>query len=111
MRTWAEKFIPALIPIVASHTRFAGWGSAMFVTWLDGPREVAVVDANNSGFREVLARGTAPGMVYAWGADQLLMQNRNAIEENATAYVCRGFVCSAPTTNLNELKKSIGAIN
>jgi uncharacterized protein YyaL (SSP411 family) len=111
MRTWAEKFIPALIPIVASHTRFAGWGSAMFVTWLDGPREVAVVDRNNSGFREVLARGTAPGMVYAWGADQLLMQNRKAIEENATAYVCRGFVCSAPTTDLNELKKSIGAIN
>jgi len=111
MRTWAEKFIPALIPLVASHTRFAGWGSTMFVTWLDGPREVAVVDANNSGFREVLAQGTAPGMVYAWGPDQLLMQNRNLIEGKATAYVCRGFVCSAPTTDLNELKKSIGAVN
>lgn len=111
MRTWAEKFIPALIPLVASHTRFAGWGSAMFVTWLDGPREVAVVDPNNSGFREVLAQGTAPGMVYAWGADQLLMQNRKAIEEKATAYVCRGFVCSAPTTDLYELKKSIGVVN
>jgi uncharacterized protein YyaL (SSP411 family) len=111
MRTWAEKFIPALIPLVASHTRFAGWGSTMFVTWLDGPREVAVVDADNSGFREVPAQGTAPGMVYAWGPDQLLMQNRNLIEGKATAYVCRGFVCSAPTTDLNELKKSIGAVN
>jgi hypothetical protein len=83
----------------------------MFVTWLDGPREVAVADANNSGFRGVLAQGTAPGMVYAWGPDQLLMQNRNLIEGKATAYVCRGFVCSAPTTDLNELKESIGAVN
>lgn len=111
MRTWAEKFIPALIPLVASHTRFAGWGSAMFVTWLDGPREVAVVDPSDSVFRDVLAQGTAPGMVYAWGADQLLMQNRIAIEEKATAYVCRGFVCAAPTTDLNELKNSIGVVN
>lgn len=111
MRAWAEKFIPALIPLVASHTRFAGWGSAMFVTWLDGPREVAVVEPSDSVFRDVLAQGTAPGMVYAWGADQLLMQNRTASEEKATAYVCRGFVCAAPTTDLNELKKSIGVVN
>lgn len=111
MRAWAEKFIPALIPLVASHTRFAGWGSAMFVTWLDGPREVAVVEPSDSVFRDVLAQGTAPGMVYAWGVDQLLMQNRTASEEKATAYVCRGFVCAAPTTDLNELKKSIGVVN
>jgi uncharacterized protein YyaL (SSP411 family) len=83
----------------------------MFVTWLDGPREVAVVEPSDSVFREVLAQGTAPGMVYAWGADQLLMQNRTASEEKATAYVCRGFVCAAPTTDLNELKKSIGVVN
>ena len=117
MRTWAERFIPALIPLVASHTRFAGWGSAMFVTWLDGPREVAVIDPSDavdprdSGFKDVLARGTAPGMVYSWSADQPLLQNRTAIGEGATAYVCRGFVCDAPTTDLGELKKSIGAIN
>ncbi len=111
MRTWAEKFIPALIPLVATHTRFAGWGSAMFVTWLDGPREVAVSDSGDSEFREIVTRGTAPGMVYSWGLDQPLLQNRNAIDGQATAYVCRGFVCDAPTTDLNVLKKSIGAIN
>ena len=110
MRTWAEKFIPALIPLVASHTRFAGWGSAMFVTWLDGPREVAVVSSSDSDFRQVLARGTAPGMVYAWDAEQPLLQGRNMINEESTAYVCRGFVCDAPTTDLAELKKSIGAV-
>ena len=111
MRTWAETFIPALIPLVASHTRFAGWGSAMFVTWLDGPREVAVVGPHNSELQTVLMKGTAPGMVYAWGADQPLMQNRKALDEKATAYVCRGFVCDAPTTELQVLKKSIGAFS
>jgi len=111
IRSWAEKFIPALIPLVASHTRFAGWGSAMFVTWLDGPREVAVSGPINSQLQDVLAWGTAPGMVYAWGGEQPLLQDRIAIDDQATAYICRGFVCDAPTTDLNVLKKSIGVIN
>jgi uncharacterized protein YyaL (SSP411 family) len=111
MRAWAEQFIPALIPLVASHTRFAGWGSAMFVTWLDGPREVAVVGSSDSDFREAVVNGTAPGMVYAWGADQPLLKHRMVVEGNATAYVCRGFVCDAPTTDLQILKNSIGVFN
>jgi uncharacterized protein YyaL (SSP411 family) len=111
MRAWAEQFIPALIPLVASHTRFAGWGSAMFVTWLDGPREVAVVGSSDSDFREAVVNGTAPGMVYAWGADQPLLTHRTVVEGNATAYVCRGFVCDAPTTDLQILKNSIGVFN
>lgn len=108
IRTWAEQFIPALLPLVASHTRFAGWGSAMFVTWLDGPREVAVIETPESDFRKALPLGTAPGMVYAWDLDQPLLSQRIAIEEKATAYVCRGFVCDAPTTDLQVLKNSIG---
>lgn len=111
MRAWAEKFIPALVPLVASYTRFAGWGSAMFVTWLDGPREVAVAGPSDSGFREILTQGTAPGMVYAWGTDQPLLQDRNIIADFTTAYVCRGFVCDAPTTDLQVLKKLIGVFN
>jgi uncharacterized protein YyaL (SSP411 family) len=82
----------------------------MFVTWLDGPREVAVVSSNDSDFRQVLARGTAPGMVYACDPEQPLLQGRNMINEKSTAYVCRGFVCDAPTTDLAKLKKSIGAV-
>jgi len=111
MRSWAETFIPALIPLVASHTRFAGWGSAMFVTWLDGPREVAIVGPSDSGFQNVLAQGTAPGMVYAWGTEQPLLQDRKLVSEQATAYVCRGFVCDAPSTDVQVLKKSIGVFN
>jgi uncharacterized protein YyaL (SSP411 family) len=111
MRSWAERFIPALIPLVASHTRFAGWGSATFVSWLDGPREVAVVGPMNSEIQNLLARGTAPGMVYAWGVEQPLLQGRKVIDQNATAYVCRGFACDAPTTDLQTLKNAIGVFS
>ena len=111
MRFWAEKFIPALIPLVASHTRFAGWGSAVFVSWLDGPREVAVVGPMNSEIQQALALGTAPGMVYAWGIDQPLLKDREIIGDVATAYVCRGFVCEAPTTDLQTLKNAIGVFS
>jgi len=111
MRSWAESFMPALIPLVASHTRFAGWGSATFVTWLDGPREVAIVGPSDSELQNVLAQGTAPGLVYAWDSEQPLLQNRKVLKETATAYVCRGFVCDAPTNDLQTLKKSIGVFN
>jgi len=111
MRTWAEKFIPALIPLVASHTRFAGWASAMFVTWLDGPREIAVAGSIDSEIQEVLAKGTAPGMVYAWGSDQPLLKDRKVVDGKVTSYVCRGFVCDAPTTDLQILKNSIGVFS
>lgn len=111
MRTWAEGFIPALVPLVASHTRFAGWSAATFVAWLDGPREVAVIDTEPSKFIEMLARGTAPGMVYSWAKEQPLLQNRNAINGSETAYICRGFVCDAPVTDLAELKKALGIFN
>ena len=111
MRAWAETFIPALIPLVASHTRFAGWGSAMFVTWLDGPREVAIVGPIDSELRNAVAQGTAPGMVYAWDSEQPLVMDRKMLDEKATAYVCRGFVCDAPTSDLQVLKKSIGVFS
>jgi uncharacterized protein YyaL (SSP411 family) len=111
MRAWAEKFMPALIPLVASHTRFAGWGSAMFVTWLDGPREVAVVGSSDSEFRDALTSGTAPGMVYAWGAEQPLLTDRKVVDGKTMAYVCRGFVCDAPTSDLQTLKNSIGVVS
>ncbi len=110
MRTWAEGFMPALVPLVASHTRFAGWSAAMFVAWLDGPREVAVIANETSKFREMLPRGIAPGMVYSWAQEQPLLQNRNAINGSETAFICRGFVCDAPVTDLIELKKALGIV-
>jgi uncharacterized protein YyaL (SSP411 family) len=41
--------------------------------------------------------GAAPGMVVATTGP--LCQDRPRIDDRDTAYVCRGFVCDAPTTD------------
>lgn len=111
LREWAETLIPALIPLVSSHTRFAGWSGAVFTMWLDGPREVALACSENSKFKKLIALGTPPGLVYAWNSDQPLLQGRQKSSEIDTAYVCRGFVCQAPITSIEEFKNSIGLAN
>ena len=111
LREWAETLIPALIPLVASHTRFAGWSGCAFTMWLDGPREVALVCAEDSELKKLIALGTSPGLVYAWNSDQPLLQGRTKSIEPDTAYVCRGFVCQAPITSIEEFKNSIGVAN
>ena len=111
LKEWAERLIPALIPLVSTHTRFAGWSSAVFAQWLDGPREVALVCAEDSDFRKLIALGTAPGLVYSWNSEQPLLENRTKVSNLDTAYVCHGFVCQAPITNVEELKAAIGVRN
>ena len=111
LREWAETLIPALIPLVASHTRFAGWSGCAFTMWLDGPREVALVCAEDSELKKLIALGTSPGLVYAWNSDQPLLQGRTKSIELDTAFVCRGFVCQAPITSIEEFKNSIGVAN
>jgi hypothetical protein len=111
LREWAETLIPALIPLVASHTRFAGWSGCAFTMWLDGPREVALVCAEDSELKKLIALGTSPGLVYAWNSDQPLLQGRTKSTELDTAFVCRGFVCQAPITSIEEFKNSIGVAN
>jgi uncharacterized protein YyaL (SSP411 family) len=108
VRTWIESVMPALLPLVTSHTRFAGWAGAVFTAWLDGPREVALAADQGSEMLDLVMRANAPGLVYAWGAEQPLLENRNKISDIDTAYVCRGFVCDAPITDLALLKKSLG---
>ncbi|CAB4744030.1 unannotated protein [freshwater metagenome] len=101
--------MPALVPLVSAHTRFAGWSSAVFAMWLDGPREVAVTAKPNSPMHHLVGMGNAPGMVYAWGDGQPLMANRSQDSLIETAFVCRGFMCDAPTTDLAVLQKAIAA--
>ncbi len=108
LREWAERLMPALIPLVGTHTRFAGWSGSVLAMWLDGPREVALAASADSDFKKLVALGTSPGLVYAWNHDQPLLQGRAKQNEADTAFVCRGFVCQAPITSAEEFKKAIG---
>jgi len=46
--------------------------------------------------------GPAPGLA--------LLQDKTPLDGAATAYVCRGFTCDAPTTDPDELERQLAAI-
>ena len=100
---------------LADHARFAGWGLAVAEALADGPREVAVVgpagDPATRAMHQTALRGTAPGVAVAVGDPDAvaaehavpLLADRPLVDGRPTAYVCRHFVCSAPTTDVDAL--------
>jgi uncharacterized protein YyaL (SSP411 family) len=115
-RTAAEESLAVLVPLVAQHPRFAGWGAAVAAAWLDGPREVAVVgephDPATTALRRTALLGTAPGAVIAVGAPAAahpLLADRGLVEGVPAAYVCRHFVCDRPLTDPAALAAVLGA--
>ncbi|NUR63504.1 MAG: thioredoxin domain-containing protein [Catenulispora sp.] len=100
--------------------RFAGWGLAVAEALADGPREVAIVTEKGNeveGLRQMhhaALSSTAPGLVIAVSPPQgddgetpELLNGRPAIAGEPTAYVCRGFVCQAPTTELSVMSSEL----
>jgi uncharacterized protein YyaL (SSP411 family) len=107
-RAAAEAALGVYAPLAEQHPRYAGWGLAVAEALLDGPREVAVVGAPDSdltrALHRVALRSTAPGAVVALGGpdddpDVALLAGRPLVDGRPTAYVCRQFVCDAPTTD------------
>lgn len=109
-RAWAEEFVDPILKLTSSHPRFTGFGAAVLVRWLDGPREVAIAAPFDSDMVRIGFRATAPGAVISWGENLPLMKGRVRIGETDTAYVCRNHVCDAPTTTLEELASALGVV-
>jgi uncharacterized protein YyaL (SSP411 family) len=86
---------------LAGYPQFWGHGLSVVEALLDGPREVAVVADVGSPLHRVALQGTAPGMVIA--TTEPLLEDRPRVDGLDTAYVCRGFVCDAPTTQVDVL--------
>ncbi len=118
-RVAAERALAPYRMLARRYPRFAGWGLAVAEAVLDGPREVAVVGSPDDPATALLlrtaARGTAPGLVVAT-ADPArpsgvpLMAQRPRVDGRPAAYVCRGFVCDAPTTDPAALAAAVGAL-
>ncbi|MYV58142.1 hypothetical protein GT042_37785, partial [Streptomyces sp. SID3212] len=109
---------------------FIGWGLAVAEAVLDGPREIAVVgpsfgpvdpasgpagDVRAAELHRTALLATAPGAVVAAGtpgSDEFpLLADRPLVAGQAAAYVCRHFVCAAPTTEVTALKSELGAFD
>ena len=87
------------------HPQFWGHGLSVLEAILDGPREVAVAADPGSVMHHTALRATRPGAVVALAGP--LLQDRGRVGGRDTVYVCRGFVCEAPTTDPAELSQQL----
>ena len=117
-REAAEAALAVVGWIGARQPRYCGWALAAAEAALAGPLQVAVVgDSDSVAAREDLVRvarlGTSPGTVVVAGepdADGVpLLAHRPLVAGSAAAYVCRGFVCDAPTTDAAALATAVRA--
>ena len=81
---------------------------------LSGPLEVAIVGEDAEPLLAVVRDTWRPGVVVAAGSGTddggvPLLRDRPTLDGNATAYVCRGFVCERPTTDPDELARQLSA--
>jgi uncharacterized protein YyaL (SSP411 family) len=114
-RTAASDVLDTAAPLVERHARFFGWTAAVAEASLAGPAEVAVVgEPADPRFRELVraARAaTSPGLVLAAGppgsSGVPLLADRPLVGGQPAAYVCRGFVCTAPVTTPADLARQL----
>lgn len=113
-RTAAEGALGVVKALGPKAPRFIGWGLAVAEAWLDGPREVAVAGPVGGELHRTALLGRAPGAVVAAGevadagTEFPLLVDRPLVGGVPTAYVCRHFVCDAPTTDAAELAGKLG---
>jgi hypothetical protein len=113
-REAAEAALGTIAPIIEGHPRFAGYACAVGEALLSGPYEIAVATPDPAGDPLVRAahRHAPPGAVVVAGAPDRpgvpLLADRPLLDGRPTAYVCRGFVCDRPVTELKDLVAKLG---
>ncbi|WP_430331476.1 thioredoxin domain-containing protein [Rhodococcus sp. ACT016] len=91
--------------------RSAGHWLAVAEAAVRGPVQIAVSETESSELSRQ-ARRLAPGgaVVVAGPADSTpLLADRPQIDGTPTAYVCRGFVCDRPVTEVDALRELVNA--
>ena len=119
-RYWdtAERMVAGLYePMARYATAFAHWlGAAAFI--LGEPQELAIVgDPAAAGARallDVVQRAYRPNLVVAAGEGAAaevvpLLANRERLDGQAAAYVCRRFVCRRPVSDPVALAEQLGS--
>lgn len=118
----ADRASESVRRLAEAAPRFAGWGLAVLEAAVAGPVQIAVVGAAGDPGRAALHREAViavgrgavaavgdPGDLLpaaAEGGDPVLalLADRPLVAGSAAAYVCRGFVCDRPVTEVGELR-------
>jgi uncharacterized protein len=113
-RELGEAALASLARLVAQAPRAAGWAAATGEALLAGPLEVAVsgpAGADRDALAAAARASVSPGAVVVVGEPDRpgvpLLADRPLVAGRPAAYVCRGFVCSAPVTDVSALSAAM----
>ncbi|MET7399694.1 thioredoxin domain-containing protein [Dactylosporangium sp. NPDC005572] len=107
-REAGEQALATVAAVAATHGRFTGYACAVGEALQSGPFEIAIATPAAEDPLVTAAWWHAPpgAVVVAGEPDRPgvpLLEGRALREGRPTAYVCRGFVCDAPVTELEDL--------
>ena len=115
-RELGEAGLASLALLLTRAPRAAGWAAAVGEALLAGPLEVAVsgpAGPERDALASVARASTSPGAVVVVGEPDApgvpLLAGRPVVDGRPAAYVCRGFVCSAPVTDLSALSAAMAS--
>ncbi|KNX39382.1 thioredoxin domain-containing protein [Luteipulveratus halotolerans] len=113
-RTAAEQAVRAGASVATRDPRFAGWTLAAAEALASGPLQVAVA-TDDAERATALVRAAwlspSPGLVRVVGEPDRpgvpLLEGRPLLGDAPTAYVCHGFVCDLPRTDVTEVETAL----
>jgi len=110
-REAADRALASVGQLARREPRFTGWALAVAQAAVAGPLQVAIVGDGPGADALVAAtrRSSSPGLVTAFGQPDKdgveLLAGRPVVAGRPAAYVCRGFVCDRPVTEVSELEQ------
>ena len=113
---WRERGMEIVAPLasVVGRAPLAVAGLAAAIELAVGPmREIAIVgdpaDLRTQSLLAVAQRRFDPLRVLAWGpsGNVPLLEGRSLVDGMPAAYVCRGFICQAPVTDMHAFGREL----
>ena len=118
MRERADAALAASGQLAARDPRFGGWALAVAEAAVAGPLQVALVgtgpeaeDAGRGRARSHLPRAGHRARRARMHPGIPLLAQRPLVGGRAAAYVCRGFVCDAPVTDVAALTAALSSLS
>jgi uncharacterized protein len=105
-REVAERALGTIVPLLAKHARFAGYAAAAGEALVSGPVEIAIAGSDEDLIATAVKLAPGGSVIVSGEPDRPgvpLLAARKMVNGQATAYVCRGFVCDRPVTTPADL--------